>query len=68
MGDYKQESLKLRRRDFTVVRDWDHLHSPKKLSMSLSVEAHETVEYFQWLIKEQSKILLRCILGYNLYV
>lgn len=67
MGDSKQESLKLRRRDFAEVRDWGHFLSLKKLSMSLSAEVHETVEHFQWLTKEQSKIFLRYILGYHLY-
>ncbi|MBM3630572.1 MAG: nucleotide pyrophosphohydrolase [Alphaproteobacteria bacterium] len=34
---------------FVKVRNWDQFHSPKNLSMALSVEASELVEIFQWL-------------------
>lgn len=40
--------------DFAKQRDWDQFHSPKNLSMALSVEASELVEIFQWLTEEQS--------------
>ena len=33
---------------FADERDWDKFHSPKNLSMALSVEASELVEIFQW--------------------
>jgi len=49
--------LKLRLRDFAEVRDWEQFHSPKNLSMALSVEASEIVEHFQWLTEEQSQNL-----------
>lgn len=49
--------LKQRLRDFAEARDWEQFHSPKNLSMALSVEASEIVEYFQWLTEEQSKNL-----------
>ena len=47
---------------FVNERDWEQFHSPKNLSMALSVEASELVEIFQWLkeneIEEnQEKIL-----------
>ena len=42
---------------FADERDWDQFHSPKNLSMALSVEASELVECFQWLTEEQSKNL-----------
>ncbi|MED5227954.1 MAG: nucleotide pyrophosphohydrolase, partial [Pseudomonadota bacterium] len=35
--------------DFVSARDWQQFHSPKNLSMALSVEAAELVEHFQWL-------------------
>jgi len=35
--------------NFVNERDWDQFHSPKNLSMALSVEASELVEIFQWL-------------------
>ena len=35
--------------EFAEDRDWEQFHSPKNLSMALSVEAGELVEKFQWL-------------------
>ncbi len=46
--------LKQRLRTFADERDWDQFHSPKNLSMALSVEAAELLEHFQWLTEEQS--------------
>lgn len=51
------ESVRKRLREFAAVRDWDQFHSPKNLSMALSVEASELVECFQWLTEEQSRSL-----------
>lgn len=42
---------------FIEERDWEQFHSPKNLAMTLSVEASEIVEHFQWLTEEQSKDL-----------
>ena len=39
---------------FSQDRDWEQFHSPKNLSMALSVESSELVEIFQWLTEEQS--------------
>jgi len=44
-------------REFAKERDWNQFHSPKNLSMALSVEVAEVVEHFQWLTEEQSKNL-----------
>lgn len=41
-------------RDFAGERDWEQFHSPKNLSMALSVEVSELQEHFQWLTEEQS--------------
>jgi len=46
--------LRSRLRDFVSERDWDQFHSPKNLSMALSVEAAELMELFQWLTEAQS--------------
>ncbi|MEH6649273.1 MAG: nucleotide pyrophosphohydrolase [Motiliproteus sp.] len=46
--------LKLYLRDFAKQRDWQQFHSPKNLSMALTVEAAELLEQFQWLSEEQS--------------
>jgi dCTP diphosphatase len=41
-------------REFAEKRDWEQYHSPKNLSMALSVEVSEIMEIFQWLTEEQS--------------
>jgi len=46
--------LKQRLREFAAEREWDQFHSPKNLSMALSVETAELLEHFQWLTEEQS--------------
>ncbi|MCX7793041.1 MAG: nucleotide pyrophosphohydrolase [Thermodesulfovibrionales bacterium] len=46
-----------RLRTFAEERDWEKFHSPKNLSMALSVEASEIVELFQWLTEEESYAL-----------
>lgn len=51
------ESLKIKLQEFADERDWDQFHSPKNLSMALSVEASELVECFQWLTEVQSQNL-----------
>ena len=40
--------------NFASERDWEQFHTPKNLSMALSVEASELVEIFQWLNPEES--------------
>lgn len=40
---------------FVAERDWHQFHSPKNLAMSLSIEAAELMEHFQWLTNEQSQ-------------
>ena len=49
--------LSERLRTFTEERDWGQFHSPKNLSMALSVEVGEIVEHFQWLTEEESHAL-----------
>ncbi|HCF75023.1 MAG TPA: nucleotide pyrophosphohydrolase, partial [Gammaproteobacteria bacterium] len=44
---------------FVEDRDWQQFHTPKNLSMALSVEAAELVEHFQWLTADQSDDLPR---------
>jgi NTP pyrophosphatase (non-canonical NTP hydrolase) len=41
-------------REFAKERDWDQFHSPKNLTMALSVEVCEIIEHFQWLTEEES--------------
>ncbi|NLG06682.1 MAG: nucleotide pyrophosphohydrolase [Candidatus Pacebacteria bacterium] len=41
--------------DFREVRNWKQFHSPKNLAESISIEANELLEHFQWLDLEESK-------------
>lgn len=43
----KQETID-RIRQFTVDRDWEQFHSPGNLAKSISIEAGELLECFQW--------------------
>ncbi len=42
---------------FVEARDWSQFHSPKNLSMALSIEAAELMEHFQWISPEASREL-----------
>ncbi len=42
---------------FNRERDWEKYHSPKNLSMALSVEVAELLEVFQWLTEDESRHL-----------
>lgn len=39
-------------RKFTADRDWDHFHTPANLAKSISIEANELLECFQWSDKD----------------
>ena len=43
----KRETIN-RIRKFTTDRDWDQFHSPANLAKSISIEANELLECFQW--------------------
>ena len=43
----KQETIE-RIRKFSEDRDWDQFHSPANLAKSISIEANELLECFQW--------------------
>jgi dCTP diphosphatase len=55
MDEFRQLGEKVRR--FAEERDWNQFHSPKNLSMALSVECAELMEHFQWLTESQSRRL-----------
>ena len=40
--------IQSRLRKFSEERDWEQFHSPKNITMALSVEVAELVEIFQW--------------------
>ncbi len=39
--------------EFIEARDWKQFHNPKDLAISLSLEASEVMEHFQWKSKEE---------------
>ncbi len=43
----KQETIERIRR-FTKDRNWEQFHSPANLAKSISIEANELLECFQW--------------------
>ena len=43
--------------DFVAERDWQQFHDPKNLSMSITIEAAELMEHFQWLRSDQLRDL-----------
>lgn len=43
LDDVKEEIMK-----FNNDRDWDQFHSPENLAKSISIEAAELLECFQW--------------------
>jgi NTP pyrophosphatase (non-canonical NTP hydrolase) len=42
---------------FSNDRDWDQYHNPKNLAISVSIEASELLEHFQWKTLEESSNL-----------
>ncbi|MCA1813844.1 MAG: nucleotide pyrophosphohydrolase [Halobacteriales archaeon] len=42
------DEVRARLRSFVEERDWDQFHSPKNLAASVSIEAGELLEQFQW--------------------
>jgi len=51
------EQLRDALRKFSAERDWDQFHSPKNLSMALTVETGELLEHFQWMSESESRAL-----------
>lgn len=59
------DMIKEKLSDFSKAREWDKFHSPKNISMAMSVEVAELVEIFQWLSEDESRNLdseqIRCV-------
>ena len=57
-------------RQFNIERDWDQFHSPENLAKSISIEAGELLECFQWnsdfekedVCEELADVLTYCIM------
>jgi NTP pyrophosphatase (non-canonical NTP hydrolase) len=57
MSDFEQIREKIRK--FRDERDWMKFHNPKNLACSISIEANELLEIFQWSTPQQSLALAR---------
>ena len=44
--------------EFVAEREWHIYHDPKKLSMSIAIEAAELMEHFQWVRNDELAGLL----------
>ena len=45
--------------DFRNARDWKQFHNPKDVAISLSLEASEVLEHFQWKSKEEIELYVK---------
>lgn len=54
MKSFDLEKIQQKINFFVSQRNWDQFHSPKNLSMALSVECSELLEIFQWMNESQS--------------
>jgi NTP pyrophosphatase (non-canonical NTP hydrolase) len=43
---------------FRKERDWEQFHNPKDIAISLSIEAAELLEWFQWRNKDEVSAML----------
>jgi len=49
------EEIRHRIREFRDARNWMQFHNPKNLACSISIEANELLEHFQWKTPEESR-------------
>ena len=47
-------------KQFNEERDWDKFHSPENLAKSISIEAGELLECFQWNSENYNLFMLGC--------
>ncbi|ERJ13602.1 nucleotide pyrophosphohydrolase [Haloplasma contractile] len=48
------DEIKQQLREFVKERDWEQFHNGKDLAISISLEASELLECFQWISSEQA--------------
>lgn len=48
MDEFVMEELKEKIIEFQQERDWKKFHTPENLAKSISIEAAELLEHFQW--------------------
>ncbi len=53
------EQLRTMVREFVDERQWNKYHSPKNISMALTIEAAELMEHFQWISIDESRTVAR---------
>ena len=53
MTDFDKTLVKIR--EFRDAREWMQFHNPKNLAISISLEAAELLEHFQWKTMEESE-------------
>ncbi|MFK7873802.1 MAG: nucleotide pyrophosphohydrolase [Oligoflexales bacterium] len=53
MNDFIQQAQTIHKK-FVQERDWEQFHTPKNLTMALSVEVSELMENFQWVSDSQA--------------
>jgi NTP pyrophosphatase (non-canonical NTP hydrolase) len=53
------DQIRRRIRKFRDARDWMQFHSPKNLACSISIEANELLEHFQWSTPKESLAIAR---------
>ena len=52
------KDLKSKVENFVNERDWEQFHEPKNLAMSISIEAAELMEIFQWSSNDESSKIM----------
>lgn len=70
MDELFMEELKEKIIEFQQERDWKKFHTPENLAKSISIEAAELLEHFQWnkeynkdeVVDELADVLNYCIL------
>src|SRR5687768_10108671 len=44
--------------EFVAARQWERYHTPKNLAMSITIEAAELMEHFQWSTSDGSQQMM----------
>lgn len=53
-------------KQFTKDRDWEQFHTPKNLAVSISLEASELLDHFQWVDDEVFGVVGKQAIKYEL--
>ena len=52
------QSLKIAVHNFVKDREWEKYHTPRNLAESISIEASELLELFQWSLNEEKSSVM----------